>query len=233
MLDFLEKIAIFNSEINALPDYDDVYNMHLGEGYGDAEGLTYYGIVRWFKPDLIIEFGCGVSTFYANEALKRNGSGVLVCVEPYPKPAFESFCDQNNITLLKVSADSVAVSELVKKLTNRSIVFVDTTHVVKVGSEVGNYFMNVLPKVPSGALVHFHDIFFPYEVLFKEHDGFRRSAMWNESVCLGIFLSQNDNWHIVHPGYWLACKRPVEYRKAIPRLQIKNQVGSSFWMRRK
>lgn len=214
-----------------LKPHDEVKALGLGLGYGIVEAYLYNAVARAHAPKLIVEIGAGVSTWYAREAT-RDTDTRIICIEPYPAPGFERWCDENDVELWKLPLQQAAQK---LEFTGPSLLFVDSTHVAKVTSELHIVFIDLMPRLPSGSLVHFHDIFTPYPTVHSGHNNFAVTANWYESTLLSIFLASNRDFETVFPQYWLG--RTDRYRnimeEALPIYRDTHWEGSSFWLRRK
>ena len=210
----------FKVEIKNAPDYDSVAKLGLGLGYGSSEAKIYYSIVKSFDIKNIIEIGGGISTYFARIS---NHNTKITVIEPYPNETFKIWCINNDIDLQEIFLDTNKIQLFLSKLTNESILFIDSTHNLRNDGELLHIFLDMLPNVPVGCLIHFHDIFLPYAVIAREHDMFPINYMWNESAILAIFLKMNPCFEIIFPQYWLATHHE---------LNDFFDNGSSFWMRR-
>jgi hypothetical protein len=230
----LETIGEFARNVGAnydatLPSYPEILNTGLGLGYGSIEVYLYTAIIRAYKPKLIVEIGAGISTWCARRATKETDCRI-VCIEPYPLPAFETWCVQEGVTLLKAPLQEVAENLPVD---DHMIMFIDSTHVAKVDSELHHIFIKVLPRVPYGSLVHFHDIFLPYPTVHSDHNLFAGWVNYYETVLLGIYLCASPDYEVVFPQYWLPQGAPEIIGNALPIWKETGAEGSSFWMRKR
>ena len=153
--------------------YQDVFrsrNIHReaselnGEpGFGRVECDFFYGYLRSRKPSKIVQVGCGVSTAVAVLAAadEPEYQPQIVCVEPYPTDILQQFDREGKIQLLPEMAQTVAL-ETFTDLAAGDLLFVDSTHTLKPGSEVPILIGEVLPRLCPGVCAHFHDIAFPY-----------------------------------------------------------------------
>jgi hypothetical protein len=231
---FIETLRPYAEERAAIPDYWEIHSLGLGLGFGEIEGHIYYSLVRDRAPDILVEIGSGVSTHYANLARKKNATPTrLICFEPYPSDAFRAYCVAEGIELITEMIQTYDLAPLLGELTARSMVFVDSTHVVRSDGELVKVFLQILPALPSGALVHFHDIFLPFAVNFREHEHSHASFVWNESLCLAIFLAMNQAYEAVLPAFWMGRVHQDVMVANFAVLERTNQCGSSFWMRRR
>lgn len=109
-------------------------------GYSDA--MAYYAFIRHYKPQNVIEIGSGFSSLVALEALQKNEHGRLTCIEPYPRSFLENRQDLN---LRKIRAQDLFEAELNEMLNDGDILFIDSTHTVKTGSDCLHIYLRCCP----------------------------------------------------------------------------------------
>ena len=107
--------------------------------------------------------------------------------------------------------------------------FIDSSHVCKIGSDVQFLFLEVLPRIRPGVVVHMHDIFMPLE--YPKHWGLDSGRFWNEQYLLQTFLSFNEAFEVFWAGHWMHIKHPDLLMKAFPSYKAGVSPGS-FWFRR-
>ncbi|HEY2963673.1 MAG TPA: class I SAM-dependent methyltransferase [Pyrinomonadaceae bacterium] len=195
--------------------------------------IVYYSLIRHLKPRRIIEIGGGYSTRIANKALAANQSGRLTCIEPYPEDRLNG--SQFSVQLITKRVEEIDVS-FFSCLDANDILFIDSSHTVKFGSDVCYEFLEILPALKPGVWVHVHDIFFPHdypvEWLLK-----RRLAL-NEQYLLEAFLAFNRDFQVALSNYWLALDHAEAVKRLWPPATETNgsaapAIGcSSFWFRR-
>ncbi len=163
-------------------------------GYGPIEAEFLYAFVRTWKPTRVVQVGCGVSTAIIRQAAEDEGYEVQVtCVDPYPTPYLTEMARQGAITLIAEPAQSADLS-VFSGLEDGDLLFIDSTHAVRAGSEVNRMVLEVLPRLSKGVFVHFHDIYFPYDYprrLISEDLFFHA-----ESTLLHAFLACNPRFRI-------------------------------------
>ena len=108
------------------------------------------------------------------------------------------------------------------------VLFVDSSHVVKTGSDVHHLFTKVLPVLCAGVVVHVHDVFWPFEYL---RHWISEGRAWNEAYLLHAFLMYNDTFEIVLWNHWLATAHPEIVASELPAM-LENP-GGALWMRRR
>lgn len=152
--------------------------------YSDA--MSYYAFLRHLKPNRVLEIGSGFSTLVAMDAIARNRQGEITCVEPFPRAFLEQ---TDKITLKKMPAQDITVEWLNSYLSDGDVLFIDSTHTVKTGSDCLHIYLRLLPYVKHDIYVHVHDIFLPFGLpkdwLLDHH------IYWTEQYLLLAFLLDN------------------------------------------
>jgi predicted O-methyltransferase YrrM len=196
--------------------------------YRTEEAAVLFAMVRHLRPRRVLELGCGHSTLVTTAALEANGSegqaGTLVAVDPDPRVALP-----RSARHLACTAQALPL-EIFLDLQDRDILFVDTTHTVKLGSEVNRIVLDVLPRLAPGVVVHIHDVFLPYEYprLFAA-----RGTYLSEQYLLHGFLCENPSYSIVLALHALVRQRAPQLQGLLPELEPDTGPGpSAFWIRR-
>lgn len=159
----------------------------VGPGYGRIEALVLYCFVKSQMPRRIVEVGSGVSTRVMLEA--STGSNVTVTsIDPHsPLP------DGASLRIIRTPAQTVEAT-VFEQLSDGDLLFIDSTHAVRTGSELARLYLEVIPTLPRGVFVHIHDVFLPYlyppDVLTWMWD-------WQETVLLAALLTGNDNLRVL------------------------------------
>lgn len=201
--------------------------------YAQSDAVFLYSMIRHFKPHKIIEIGSGFSSAVildTVESLNRNDVS-FTCIEPYPKrlKTLLKPSDNNKCKIIESNLQYVHI-ELFKELQANDILFVDSTHVSKTGSDVNKIFFEILPILNSGVLIHFHDIFYPFEYPKEWVLGWR-SFGWNENYMLRSFLMYNLNYEIVMFNTYLERNYRDRFKEKMP-ICLENE-GGSIWIRKK
>ncbi len=174
---------------------------------GDAEFL--YALIRYLKPRRILELGSGFSTLVSAAACSVNSEegcrSELTAVDPAPRTEITGSA---NISRVEQRDSRELPMARFTELARDDILFIDTSHIVKLGSEVNWLVLEVLPQLAPGVWVHFHDIFLPYEYphLFFELGGF-----FNEQYLVQAFLTGNPAWEV-------KLAMCALYKRELPRL---------------
>jgi Methyltransferase domain len=160
--------------------------------FGVMDSCVYYAMIRHYTPNLVLEIGSGFSTLVALKAAAKNSKTVVECVEPFPTDFFSRhLLELEHIKLTVAPVQDVPLDRF-SSLKPNDILFIDSSHVCKSGSDLEYLMFRVLPKLPSGVIVHIHDIYLPYNYprsMLEEHRRF-----WNENYLIGAFLANNSAW---------------------------------------
>lgn len=212
-IQLLQNLSKFKREYSALAEYDVIERMGLGEGYGEVESHILYGIIRHFRPKRIIEVGSGISTYYSITALRKNKDkehidSKMICIEPFPRKSLLKLVDNSRIELVPGFLQDSNL-EPFKTLKENDILFIDSSHIAKINSDVYHLYLEILPNLNSGVIIHIHDIPFPHITPDDvEHWIFQKHQFWNESAILKAFLSFNNSFEI------LLCSSYLHYKKS-------------------
>lgn len=158
-------------------------------GYGEIEADVLFGFIATRKPRRVIQIGCGVSTAVMLMAAERAGyAPEIVSIEPYPSAWLRDAAAGGRIRLVAEPAQAIDV-DILADLGDGDLLFIDSTHAVKPGSEVNYLIHEVLPRLRAGVWVHFHDIYFPYDYTRDVLSG--DMFFPQESTLLYAFLAGN------------------------------------------
>lgn len=168
----------------------------FGPGFGYIEAQALHAVIRQYKPRRIIEVGSGVSTWCMLNALQQNKQEHdvefnLTCIEPYPSGRLSELDD---IVLHRKKVQEVPFSPLFSELQANDILFIDSSHTVKTGSDVNYLILEILPRLNPGVIVHFHDIYLPYDY---SRNIFNTFLHWSETSLLRAFLIHNHKTEII------------------------------------
>src|SRR3974390_1902930 len=171
--------------------------------FGRGDGDVLYAFIRDIKPRKIIEIGSGYSTLLIGQAIRSNQHDDrdyhcdFVAIEPFP-PSYLLPPPAEVTRFKKKPLQAVPFNEF-DSLKSNDVLFIDSSHSVKTGSDAVYEFLSILPKLASGVLIHIHDIFTPFEYprgwIKKER------FFWNEQYLLEAFLSYNQYFEVIMPLY--------------------------------
>lgn len=198
--------------------------------YSYTDAITLYSMIRHLKPKQIIEVGSGFSSSVmldTNQSFFNNEIN-LTFIEPYPERLYKLLKEEDK-KATKIIVDFVQNIDVsvFEQLNEGDILFIDSSHVVKTGSDVHFVLFEILPKLKKGVYVHFHDIFYPFEYPKKwVYEG----KNWNEDYFLKAFLMYNNEFEIELFSHYLHTHHKDVFAQ-MP-LCYKNE-GGNLWIRRK
>jgi len=184
-------------------------------------------MVRYFQPRLIIETGSGLSSLLLCEAATKNNGASLICIEPFPQKFLKvGFPGLDQLIEKKVQDVDL---EFFSQLQSGDILFIDSSHTVKIGGDVNYLFLEVLPRLKPGVVVHVHDIFLPFD--YRRDWVMEEFRFWTEQYLLQAFLTFNSEFEVLMANNYLSHYYEADLKATFPSLN--SWIGGSFWMRRK
>lgn len=227
-LDFLGHVADYYDEL----PFGDSPGGTTRFGYrnpffGHSDAITLYTMMRHFQPARIIEVGSGFSSAAMLDVRERFLPDLkLTFVEPYPDRLMSLLRDADQYELLQVPVQQVARDRFAA-LEENDILFIDSSHVTKSGSDVNDLFFRVLPQLAPGVLVHVHDVLWPFEYPMP---WLEQGRAWNEAYLLRGFLQFNANFHIVYFNDFMGRVHREAVAARAPLML--EETGGSIWLRR-
>jgi hypothetical protein len=192
-------LSHYLDEFSTIPPYATLQKVGFGPGYTAVDALTLYMMVRNFKPRRYIEVGSGLSTYYCSLAAERNaneGEPVeITCIESHP---FDKLRSISGIKLFEQEVQDTDTS-LFQQLRENDILFIDSSHILKIDGDVPFLYLEVLPRLSSGVVIHIHDVPFPYNIPYPPElwvFALKWPMLWNEAMVLQAFLCFNDRFKI-------------------------------------
>lgn len=235
------------------PDHETAskYEFHFNNGFFErVDAEVAYSLVRRYKPKRLIEVGSGNTTLLLAAAMHRNASegfaGEFTAIEPSP-PAYLNSGLPGLTQLMRMRVQE-APFELFRRLAGNDILFIDSSHVVSIDSDVLYECLHILPELAPGVIVHFHDIFAPLD--YPEKFVRLNLCFWGEQYLLEAFLSFNFSFKVIwsgsamqqyhadvlrqaFPGWDGSFSRmPAGLKVFAPSLDAKNVWPCSFWIAR-
>ncbi|MEN8260646.1 MAG: class I SAM-dependent methyltransferase [Pseudomonadota bacterium] len=231
-LALLESFA-FAEELQDIPEKKHsgpVFYMGNGVfGPGDAE--YWYSMIRSKKPRTIIEVGSGYSTLMAIRAVKKNQSEDSsyrckhICIEPFKK----AWLEETGVVVLRNKVEEVE-KDVFLELRENDILFIDSSHIIRPQGDVLLEYLELLPSLNKGVIVHIHDIFSPrdYPAAWVKD----RIRFWNEQYLLEAFLTHNQDWKIIGALNLLQHSHHQRLKATCPFLMPDTEPGS-FYIQKK
>jgi len=177
----------------------------------DAE--FYYCVIRTFCPKLIIEVGAGHSTYFALDAMRKNGGGSIIAIDPEPRLKLPSHVCQERARVEDVDM------KIFSKLNKNDILFIDSSHT----KEEAEYHRKILGHLKPGVIIHHHDIHYPYLPCYEE-----------EQVILDFYLQNQETFEIISAMAYLRFLSPATLESLIPSFKWnRERSGGSLWVRKK
>jgi predicted O-methyltransferase YrrM len=228
----LEEFAELYTEL-PFPEQQrsDIRYWYDNASYSYSDAIFLFCMIRHAKPKRIVEIGSGYSSCAMLDTNERFFSNSISCtfIEPYPKLLHSLLRpgDVDSIEVIPRRVQDVEIS-VFQQLSAGDILFVDSTHVSKTGSDVNRIFFEILPVLASGVYIHFHDIFYPFE--YPKAWVYEGRA-WNEAYMLRAFLQYNTSFPVVCFNTFLEHTFPEFFETRMP-LCLKN-LGGSIWLQKR
>lgn len=230
-LELLDQFSPYHDELSfpATPSETSRY-YYDNDWYGYGDAIVLYSMLRHYRPSRIVEIGSGFSSaamLDVNDSWLRNET-TFTFVDPSPERLLSLLTsrDREKCTILAEHIQTAPLG-LFSDLATNDILFIDSSHVVKSGSDVAYLLFNVLPSLNAGVLVHIHDIFWPFEY---PREWLLQGRAWNEAYFLRAFLQFDSTFEIVYHYDFIRKRHEEVLREKLP-LCIE-APGSSIWLRR-
>lgn len=205
---------------------------HLDNGFfGIGDAIILSGMIAEKRPTQIIEVGSGYSSAVILDTLDRlDLQTACTFVEPYPERLHGLLraADHSRVTIHESPVQKVPLG-VFEALNSGDMVFFDTTHVSKTGSDVNHEIFEILPRLKAGVLIHFHDMFNKFE--YPLNWIFDHSRSWNEIYTLRAFLMNNDAYEILILSDYIAHTRGSESLAICHDFMI--NPGGALWLVKK
>ncbi len=225
-----EMAALFGHEckwpLDPTSNPDDFYLRNNSFGFQCASLLHY--MIRYFAPKKIIEVGSGFSSRIISSAIKLNTDTQCEysIIDPYPGETVKRLKANLNINRVEEVPES-----FFEQLESGDILFIDSSHCVRIGGDVNYLILDVLPVLKKGVIIHFHDIPMPseYGEIYFTNPKFR--MFWTESYLLQAFLMFNNSFSVLASVGYLYRHHP----EILPQIFLNDPLGTgsgSIWLRR-
>lgn len=230
-LALLKKLHAFYTD---LPFRDDkqsgVRYFFNNPNFTHGDGTVLYGMIRHARPRRIVEIGSGYSSCAILDTNERFFGHAISCtfIEPFPDLLHSLLHDGDaaRVTILDRRVQDVDIA-VFEQLESGDILFVDSSHVAKVGSDVNHIYLEILPRLASGVYVHVHDVGYPFEY---PKEWVYQGRAWNEVYLLRAFLLFNAAFVIELFNSYLGQFHRDALVHYLP-IADRNP-GTSIWLRR-
>ena len=231
--------AAYLAEYAELPPYDEIKAQRRGPGFTRVDALVLYLMLRRHQPARYVEVGSGLSTWYAAQAAARNAAEgrpmAMTVVDPFVSAATRAL---PGVEALAREAQDVP-ADWFARLAAGDVLFIDSTHIVRLDGEVPHLVLEVLPTLSSGVLVHVHDVHFPYNVPC-DPDAYVFDRRWpmpfTEAMLVQAYLCYNPRVQILMSTPLLRHYHEDFLRRVVPGYQPLDRYDfdthhGSLWFR--
>lgn len=198
--------------------------------FGGGSAKVLYAIMRHFHPKRIIEVGSGFSSAAMLDVNERflDGNIAFTFVEPYPGRLYSllSGQDKSKVTIYTDIVQNLS-REIFAELRENDILFIDSSHVAKINSDVVYLLTEILPLLQRGVIMHIHDIYWPFEY---PEDWIIAGRAWNEAYLVKAFLQFNNCFEILLFNSYLGMRQQEFVKNHLP--EFTSGGGSSLWLRK-
>lgn len=194
-----------------------------------ADAAVYYSMLTTIRPKRIIEIGCGFSSSVALDVRDQELHDLeLTCIDPNPERLLGLLndADKATVTVHRSPAENIAI-ETFDVLEENDILFIDSSHISKSGSDVNFLYFQVLPRLRPGVVVHIHDFYYPFE--YPAHY-LAAGCIWNELYVLYAFLCYNNVFQVMFFNHWFWQEHSEIVKQYLP--QAAEILTGSIWLRR-
>lgn len=195
-----DLVADHGAELAELPPYEEAKRLGYGPGFTRLDAALLYLVLRRLRPRRVIEVGSGLSTYYASRALERNreeGSpSTYTAIDPYSGDRVRGL---PGVEVLSQEVQEVP-PDFFRTLESGDVLFIDSTHVVRIDGDVPYLYLEVVPRLLPGVVVHSHDIHFPFNVPYPAEEyvfGAKWPMLWTEAMLLQAFLTFNEEFELL------------------------------------
>jgi predicted O-methyltransferase YrrM len=239
--DFSAKYRGEYSEFGFESDRDNK-DFYFGNGaFETVDAEILYCMVRSNKPGRIIEIGSGYSTLVTAKAIRKNIEEdpayicELTCIEPYPKEWLRNIPELTKIIQSFVEKLPLETFNILKE---NDIIFIDSSHAINAFNDVCFEYLDLIPNLNKGVIIHIHDILLPNHY---SQDWLDMKVFWTEQYLLQAFLAFNTSYKVLWAGNFMHLKHPRNLAESLPSYTLfKNNIDitkrtqghKSFWIQK-
>jgi predicted O-methyltransferase YrrM len=220
-----------------MPDFDyperkvldaEARGFHIDNSqFSHLDCRVLFTLLRAWKPGRMIEVGGGYSTLLSADVNHRflNASMAFTCVEPYPR----EFLKRGLAGLGELLVERVEKVPLERfaDLGAGDVLFIDSSHVCKTGSDVNYLYFEVIPRLATGVRIHVHDVFLPAE--YPENWVLEENRSWNEQYLVRAMLTHNPHYRVLFGSNYAALRFPEKISRALGGQDGDCMGGGSLW----
>lgn len=195
------------------------------------DARTLFAFLCEWKPSKIIEVGSGYSTSIMLDARRRflADTTAITCIEPYPRPVLRKALEHGGAELLERKVQSLEAS-FFDQLEAGDVLFIDSSHVSKTGSDCNFLYLDVLPRLKAGVRIHIHDIFLPFE--YPKRWVVDENRSWNEQYLLRALLTHSNAFEVIFGSAYASAFHHELAASAVATNPSFGVGGGSFWIER-
>ena len=239
-LNLLDKLASYYKDISFPEQPNNSHRYFFQNTYlSHPDAVILFGMLRHFKPKKLIEVGSGFSSALILDTNGEFFNNSIHCtfIEPYPDQRVFRLLKENDRQLHTIIDKSITEVDLglFEELNKNDILFIDSSHIVKTGSDVSRIIFEILPRLKPGVIIHFHDIYWPFEYPI---DWLVTGRSWNEAYFLKAFLQYNNSFEILYFNSFMDLFHKKELKEKMPLCLHDSDYhlthgASSLWIRKK
>jgi predicted O-methyltransferase YrrM len=231
-INIIKAIECFEKESEAIKDIPDITNDPIqpcwnNRYFSGLDAIALYSFLNLFKPKAYIEIGSGYSTRFAKKSiLDHKLSTKITSIDPMPRAEVEQLCD----CIIRSPLEKVK-TDIFKDAEPGDIVFMDGSHRVFQNSDTTVFFLEILPVLKPGVIVHIHDIFLPYDYPLEWKERY-----YSEQYLLAtLLLNRKNGYEVLSPNYLISKdedKLALFKQKHMQKIIKANMLNSSFWLKK-
>lgn len=217
----------FQAEYGRLPfdsNGDETQYFFNNTWFGSVDAEVLYSVLRRFQPANVVEVGSGFSTRLMRKAIKDGRLATkITSIDPQPNTSVSPYADD----YIGMPVEDLAAERLLDLLGPGDVLFIDSSHTATTGGDVPYLFLEILPRLRPGVLIHIHDIFLPFD--YPAQWAFEGWG-WNEQYLVHAFLAYNDAFEIIWPGQYMWERHRAEILQIVPNAPL-TANPSSLWIK--
>jgi predicted O-methyltransferase YrrM len=208
---------------------NDVQFTNTNQFYHPPDSDILYALIRDLAPRKIIEIGSGNSTKLSRQAIKDGKlSTRLISIDPFPRQDIDEFADE----IRRHCVEKLDPVVLANELEPGDFLFIDSSHLVAVGNDCVYEFLQLIPHLKPGVVIHVHDVSIPWDYPMEWLIDEPQVATWAEIYLLQAMLVSSDQWRVIWPGYYAQKSTDIaKWNSWFPHRNGRD--ARSFWFVRK
>jgi Methyltransferase domain len=232
LVDCADRLATIAQRVSSDPSDPTFFN----RAFSGLDAVALYAFVRLLNPRTFLEIGSGNSTRFARRSIRDHGLQTrIVSVDPRPRREVDALCD----TVIRQPLETLDPARIIEDLRAGDILFIDGSHRCFTNSDVTIVFLEVLPRLRPGVLVHFHDILLPYD-----YPPAWSRRYYSEQYLLACSLLGSRRFKVLLPAAFISADQELSDRLdllwAAPGMAAvlshskriyQDYLGFSFWTR--